>query len=336
MNLSNTSVLVTGADGFIGSHVVEHLVRAGADVTAFVYYNSLGSWGWLDHCASDVAGRFKVIAGDVRDAQAVSTAVEGNEVVLHLAALIAIPYSYAAPYSYVDTNVSGTLNVVRAAREHDVRRVVCTSTSEVYGTAQFVPITEDHPVVGQSPYSASKIGADQIAMSYYYSFDTPVALIRPFNTYGPRQSERAVIPTIIAQIAAGREKIKLGKLSPTRDFSFVHDTARAFLAMTTGDGVVGETVNFGSGFEISVEDTAHLIADIMGREVEFVSDIERVRPEKSEVDRLYAGIEKAGRLLDWAPEYGGRDGFRRGLERTIEWFSDPRNIAFYKGNEYTV
>src|ERR1043165_574775 len=255
--------LITGADGFIGSHLTEALVRQGHNVRAFVLYNSFNSWGWLDHCADDVKGKFEVFSGDIRDAHGVRTAMKDCNAVLHLAALIAIPYSYHSPDTYVDTNIKGTLNVVQAARDLGVAKVVHTSTSEVYGTARFVPITEDHPLQGQSPYSASKIGADQIAMSFFTSFGTPVTLLRPFNTYGPRQSARAVIPTIITQIASGKREIKLGAVHPTRDFSYVADTVAGFIAALNSKQGVGEVVNFGSNFEISIGDTARLIAETM-------------------------------------------------------------------------
>ena len=328
--------LVTGADGFIGSHVVETLVLQGHDVRAFVMYNSFGSWGWLDHAAPDVKGRFEVFAGDIRDPHGVRTAMKGCDIVLHLAALIAIPYSYHSPETYVDTNIKGTLNVVQAARELCVQRVVHTSTSEVYGTAQFVPITEDHPLQGQSPYSASKIGADQIALSFHASFGTPVAVLRPFNTYGPRQSARAVIPTVITQLAAGKRSIKLGSLHPTRDFSFVRDTAAGFITAATTDSAVGEVINIGSGFEISIGDTALAIADVMGVELEIITDEQRLRPEKSEVERLWAGTEKAARLMNWTPAYGGPEGFKRGLAETVAWFRQPVNLAGYKHDIYNI
>ncbi|MXN65578.1 SDR family NAD(P)-dependent oxidoreductase [Stappia sp. GBMRC 2046] len=336
MSLNGKKVLITGADGFIGSHVVEALVCEGAKVRAFVLYNSFDSWGWLDRISPDVQGHFDIFAGDVRDPNGVREAMKDVDIVLHLAALIAIPYSYHSPDTYVDTNVKGTLNIVKAATDLGIERVVCTSTSEVYGTAQFVPITEDHPLVGQSPYSASKIGADQIALSFYRSFETPVTIIRPFNTYGPRQSTRAVIPTIITQIASGAREVRLGKMSPTRDFSFVRDMANAFLVMAEADGVLGEVVNFGSGFEISIERTGLTIASLMGQDVAFISENERMRPERSEVDRLWAGIDKSRELTDWAPSYGGEDGFLRGLAETIEWFQDPDNLALYKSGRYTI
>lgn len=330
------NVLVTGADGFIGSHLTEALVRAGQEVCAFVQYNSFNSWGWLDRCASDVRGKFEVFAGDVRDSNGVRTAMKGRDTVLHLAALIAIPYSYHSPETYVDTNIKGTLNVVQAARDLGIEKVVHTSTSEVYGTACFVPITEDHPLHGQSPYSASKIGADQIALSYYYSFGTPVAVLRPFNTYGPRQSARAVIPTIITQLTGGAQKVKLGAVSPTRDFSFVSDTVAGFIAAAQSDRSVGEVINIGSNFEISIGDTATLIAKLIGREIEILTDEQRLRPEKSEVERLWASNEKAAQLLNWRPSYGGLAGFRRGLVETIEWFSKPAHTASYKPDTYNL
>jgi len=329
-------VLVTGADGFIGSHLVEGLVREGLDVRAFVLYNSFNSWGWLDHCESDVRGRFEVFAGDVRDPHGVRQAMQDCDAVLHLAALIAIPYSYHSPDTYVDTNIKGTLNVLQAARALGVSRVVHTSTSEVYGTARVVPITEDHPLQGQSPYSASKIGADQIALSFHSSFDTPVVVVRPFNTYGPRQSARAVIPSVIAQVASGRRQIRLGAVHPTRDFSYVTDTVAGFIAALKVDQVNGEVINLGSGFEISIGDTARTIAEVMGTTIDVVLDEQRLRPEKSEVERLYACNDKARRMLNWSPQYSGLDGFRRGLARTVEWFQDPANLARYKADTYNL
>ncbi len=329
-------ILVTGADGFIGSHLTEALVLAGYDVRAFVLYNSFNSWGWLDRCDKSVKGRFDVFQGDIRDPNGVRTAMKGCDAVLHLAALIAIPYSYHSPDTYVDTNIKGTLNIVQAARDLGVSKVVHTSTSEVYGTAQFVPITEDHPLQGQSPYSASKIGADQIAMSFHTSFDTPVAILRPFNTYGPRQSARAVIPTIITQIANGKKKIKLGALSPTRDFNYVADTVAGFIAALKSEKSVGEVINIGSNFEVSIGDTARIIAKVMGAEIEIISDEQRLRPEKSEVERLWASNEKAGELLGWHPEYGGLDGFKRGVRETVDWFTKPAHLSHYKPDTYNI
>jgi NAD dependent epimerase/dehydratase len=335
INMSN-KVLVTGADGFIGSHLTETLVRAGFDVRAFVLYNSFSSWGWLDDCAEDVRGQFEVFAGDIRDPHGVKTAMTGCDAVLHLAALIAIPYSYHSPDTYVDTNVKGTLNVVQAARDLGVSKVVHTSTSEVYGTARFVPITEAHPLQGQSPYSASKIGADQIAQSFYLSFGTPVATLRPFNTYGPRQSARAVIPTIITQLAGGQSQIKLGAVFPTRDFNFVADTVNGFVKALESDKSIGEVINIGSNFEISVGDTARSIAEVMGVEVDIINDNQRLRPDKSEVERLWADNTKARELLGWSPAYGGLDGFKRGLVETIEWFTSADNLKRYKLDHYNI
>jgi dTDP-glucose 4,6-dehydratase len=332
----NSTVLVTGADGFIGSHLTEALVRRGYKVRAFVYYNSFNSWGWLDHCAEDVEGKFEVIAGDIRDPHGVKTAMQGCDAVLHLAALIAIPFSYHSPDTYVDTNVKGTLNVLQAARELGLRKIVHTSTSEVYGTAQYVPINESHPLQGQSPYSASKIGADQIAYSFHTSFDLPVVTVRPFNTYGPRQSARAVIPTIITQIASGATKIDLGAISPTRDFTYVEDTVSGFISALESDKGIGETVNLGTNFEISISDTASLIAKEMGVEIQIESTIERSRPEKSEVERLWADNSKAKELFGWSPALGGIEGFSQGIQKTIVWFKDPNNLSRYKTDKYNI
>lgn len=332
----NDRVLVTGSDGFIGSHLTELLVKEGFKVRALTYYNSFNTWGWLDTLAPDVLNQIEVVSGDVRDPHGVKNAVKGCDGIFHLAALIAIPYSYHSPSTYVETNVTGTLNIVQAARELGVKKVIHTSTSECYGTAQFVPITEEHPLQGQSPYSASKIGADQMAYSYFCSFETPVCILRPFNTYGPRQSARAIIPTIITQLASGAKSIKLGSLSPTRDFNFVEDTAKAFLAAYKSEKSIGKTINAGSNFEISMGDTAKLIMDIMGSNAEIITDQERVRPKDSEVERLWADNKLAKELLGWSPQYGGLDGLRRGLEKTIEWFKDPKNLAQYKANVYNI
>lgn len=329
-------VLVTGADGFIGSHLTEALVREGYDVRAFVNYNSLGSWGWLDECAEDVKGEFEIVSGDVRDPNGVRHALKACDSVLHLAALIAIPYSYHSPDMYIDTNIKGTLNVLQAGRDLGLTKVVHTSTSEVYGTAQYVPIDERHPLQGQSPYSASKIGADQLALSFYRSFQTPVSIIRPFNTYGPRQSARAVIPTIIGQIAAGAKQIKLGSLHPTRDFNYIQDTVNGFMAMLKSDAAIGEEINIGSNFEISIADTVNLIADVMGTEVEIVSESHRMRPSLSEVDRLWADNRKAKQLLGWEPSYSGKQGMREGVALTAEWFQQPKNLSKYKMTIYNV
>lgn len=336
MNLSKSRILVTGAEGFIGSHLIERLMARRIVPRAFVQYNSFGSWGWLDTLPPEQGRELDVVLGDIRDRTSVREAMRGCDVVLHLAALISIPYSYVAPQSYVDTNIVGTLNVLEAARDLGVQRVVQTSTSEVYGSAQFVPITEDHPLQGQSPYAATKIGADQLALSYYRSFETPVIVLRPFNTYGPRQSTRAVIPAIISQIAAGQKSIQLGNLDATRDFTFATDTAEGFIQAASCDACLGEVINIGSGFEISIRDLAELICQTMQREISIVQDDRRVRPAKSEVDRLYAGVEKARKLFNWAPEHGGLDGFRAGIKKTAEWFADPMNLARYAEHKFNV
>jgi NAD dependent epimerase/dehydratase len=336
MKIKGKRVLVTGADGFIGSQLTEYLLTVGADVRAFVYYNSFNSWGWLDSAAESVLKSVEVFAGDIRDPYGVRTAMRDCDVVMHLAALIAIPYSYHSPDTYVDTNIKGTLNVLQAARDLGVERVVHTSTSEVYGTARFVPISEDHPLQGQSPYSASKIGADQLGLSFYLSFNTPVVVIRPFNTYGPRQSARAVIPTIITQLSSGERQIKLGALHPRRDFSYVRDTVRGFVAVAECDAALGTVINIGSNFEISIGDTARMIADLMGREVEFVEDEQRLRPPGSEVERLWADITRAREVAGWTPEFGGVDGLQRGLRATIDWLCEPDNLRRYKAGLYNI
>ena len=334
--IKGTTVLITGADGFIGSHLTEALVRNGFKVRAFVCYNSFNSLGWLDQCADDVMGQFEVFSGDIRDPHGVKEAMKGCDTVLHLAALIAIPFSYHSPDSYVDTNIKGTLNVLQAARELGVKRVIHTSTSEVYGTAQFVPITEEHPLQGQSPYSATKIAADQLAYSFYTSFNLPVVTVRPFNTYGPRQSARAVIPTIITQIANGQRTIKLGAVTPTRDFSYVQDTVSGFIAALSSTVGLGEVVNLGSNFEISIGKTAQLIAEIMKTEIEIISDEARVRPENSEVERLWADNTKVKQLFGWQPSYAGLDGFKIGLTETIDWFLQSKNLQSYKSDIYNL
>lgn len=334
MRLSGSRVLVTGADGFIGSHLAEELVRRGAQVRAMVQYNARGMHGWLDDLEPGSRDGMEIVLSDVRDAEAMRRAVAGTEAVFHLAALIGIPYSYDAPRSYLDTNVVGTLNILEAARAADVPRTLVTSTSEVYGTAIRVPMDEDHPLSAQSPYAASKIAADQLALSYHRSFDLPVTLVRPFNTYGPRQSIRAVIPTVITQLLAGRTRVELGSLTPTRDFSFVADIARGFIALASADNAIGEVVNLGSGFEISVGDTALLISEVMGLPLELISAPQRERPRASEVRRLWAANDKARSLAGWQPEYAGRDGFRRGLAETCAWFSRPAHLAGYRAGEY--
>jgi dTDP-glucose 4,6-dehydratase len=336
MELRNRSVLVTGADGFIGSHLAEALARRGCRVRALAQYNSFGTRGWLDTLPPEASGSLDVRAGDIRDARFVRVLMEGCDVVFHLAALIAIPYSYQAPQSYVETNIGGTLNVLQAAGELGTKKILQTSTSEVYGTARTVPISEEHPLQAQSPYAATKIGADQLALSFHRSFGTPVTVVRPFNTYGPRQSTRAVIPTIISQIAKGAMQVKLGSLHPTRDFNFVKDTVSGFIAAAESDAGLGEVFNLGSDFEISIGETAALIAEAMGREVEIVEEAQRLRPAASEVERLWADNSKAARVLGWKPAYGGREGLKRGLAETAAWFSDPANLAHYRQSGYAV
>ncbi len=329
------SVLVTGANGFIGSHLTERLVREGYSVRAFVSYNSIGSLGWLDHCGPDVKGKFEIFAGDIRDPHGVRQSMVGCDVVMHLAALIAIPYSYHSPDTYVDTNIKGTLNVLQAATATGCQ-VIHTSTSEVYGSAQFVPITEDHPQCGQSPYSATKIAADQLAYSFYASFSTPVTIVRPFNTYGPRQSARAVIPAVITQIVSGKRQIRLGSIAPTRDFSYVSDTVAGFLAAMRYTEGFGRVFNIGSNFEISIDDMVRLVGRILGVDVDILTDDVRLRPVNSEVERLWADNTKAKQILGWEPEYSGIDGLERGLKRTIQWFEDPLNLKMYRADVYNL
>ena len=329
-------VLVTGADGFIGSHLVEALVRNGVDVRAFVLYNSFNSWGWLDSAAADVKKSIEVVAGDIRDPHCVRSAMDSCEAVIHLAALIAIPYSYHAPSSYVETNISGTLNLLTAARDLNVGHFIHTSTSEVYGTAQRVPIDEEHPLQGQSPYAATKIGADQMALAFYRSFGLPVSVIRPFNTFGPRQSARAVIPTVITQALGGADVIKLGALHPTRDFTFVADTVSGFLAMMKSERTIGQVVNLGTNSEISIGDVVSIILAATGSKAIVQSDEQRIRPEKSEVDRLWSDNTKAKSLMKWKPFYIGHEGFAKAVAETVSWFRDPRNLERYKADIYNV
>ena len=330
MSLEKKTVLVTGADGFIGSHLTEMLVKKGYKVKALSYYNSFNNWGWLEDidCLKDI----EVLTGDVRDPHYCLEITKGVDIVFHLAALIAIPYSYIAPSSYVDTNVIGTLNICQGAMQNGCKRVLHTSTSEVYGTAQYVPIDEKHPIQAQSPYSASKVGADAMAFSFYNSFNLPVTIVRPFNTYGPRQSARAVIPTIISQIANGVKEIKLGDVTPTRDFNFVLDTCRGFIEIAESDNTIGETINIGSNYEISVGDTLNMIKDIMKSDVTFITDDQRLRPEKSEVHRLWCDNTKINQLTGFKPEYD----IRKGLTETIEWFTISENLKKYKSDIYNV
>lgn len=333
---NHRKILVTGADGFIGSHLAETLVRRNYNVRAFVQYNSFNSWGWLDRSPREILANLEVVAGDIRDPHGVRHVLQGCDYVLHLAALIAIPFSYHAPDTYIDTNVKGTLNVVQAARELGVQKVIHTSTSEVYGTARSVPISEAHPLTPQSPYSASKIAADQIALSFWHAFSTPVVVLRPFNTYGPRQSARAVIPAVITQIAAGHKVLKLGALTPTRDFSYVQDTVDGFLAALESDAALGEVVNLGSGFEISIADAVAAIVELMQAEVTIEEEAARLRPDSSEVFRLLSDNSKARELFAWQPAFAGLEGFRRGLRLTIDWFTQPENLHAYKTGIYNL
>lgn len=324
------TVLVTGADGFIGSHLTELLVREGFNVKALSLYNSFNWWGWLEDV--DCRDKIEIFSGDVRDPHFCKLITKDVDIVFHLAALIAIPYSYVAPDSYIDTNVKGTLNIAKAALDNGVKRLIQTSTSEVYGTASYVPIDEQHPLQPQSPYSASKIGADAIAMSFFYAFNLPVTIARPFNAYGPRQSARAVIPTIITQIAAGKKKIELGDVTPTRDFTFVTDTCRGLVALARCDKAIGETVNIGSNYEISIGETLALVREIMKSDVEFVLDKQRLRPENSEVTRLWCDNTKLRTLTGFAPKLA----IRQGLELTVDWFTRPGNLAKYKTDIYNL
>ena len=327
--MANT-VMVTGADGFIGSHLTEELVRKGEKVKAFCYYNSFGTWGWLDTLPKEIKNEIEVFMGDIRDPNGVRHAMEGQDIVYHLAALIAIPFSYHSPDSYVDTNIKGTLNVLNAARQVGTKRLLVTSTSEVYGTAQYVPIDEKHPYQGQSPYSATKIGADRLAESFYRSFDLPVTIVRPFNTYGPRQSGRAIIPTIITQLLAGQTEIKLGSLTPTRDFNYVKDTANGFMTIADCDAAIGQELNIATGVEHSIGDLAHELIAQINPNATIVCEAERLRPEKSEVNRLLGDATKLRNLTGWAPKYT----FQQGLAETIEFLRG--NLDQYKVGQYIL
>lgn len=323
-------VLVTGADGFIGSHLTEKLVELGYHVKAFVFYNSFNTWGWLDTLPKNVLSKFEIFSGDIRDPNGVREAMKGVDIVFHLAALIAIPFSYHSPDSYVDTNIKGTLNILQASRELGVERVLVTSTSEVYGTAQYVPIDEKHPFQGQSPYSATKIGADRLAESFYRSFDLPVTIVRPFNTYGPRQSARAVIPTIITQLLSGQTEIKLGSLTPTRDFNFVKDTASAFIEISKVNGTIGQEINIATQEEISIGQLAQELIDQINPKARILCDEQRIRPGKSEVERLLGSNEKIKKLTNWSPNYT----FKQGISETIDFFRN--NIDKYKVDIYNI
>ena len=327
-------VLVTGSEGFIGSHLVEKLVKDNYSVKAFVLYNSFSSCGWIDSIEKEIRDNIEIFFGDIRDPNSVREALKDCNIVFNLAALIGIPYSYYAADSYIDTNIKGTLNLLQAARNIDIQKFIQTSTSEVYGTAKFVPITEDHPLQGQSPYSASKIASDQLAFSFYSSFEMPISIIRPFNTYGPRQSARAVIPTIITQLVNSESTLKLGALKPTRDFSYVEDIVLGFILALKSDKAIGEFINLGSAFEISIEETAKCIANILNKEIKIQEDQLRLRPKNSEVERLFASTEKAHQLLNWYPIYSGYEGFNKGLKNTINWFLNKDNLKFYKHEIY--
>ncbi len=327
---------MTGADGFIGSHLTEELVRRGYQTRAFVFYNSFNSWGWLDYAEPKIKKELEIFPGDIRDPNGVRKALKDCEAVIHLAALVSIPFSYHSPDMFVQTNIVGTLHILQAARDLGIKKIIHTSTSEVYGTAKYVPIKEDHPLQGQSPYSASKIGADQIAFSFYNAFDLPVAILRPFNTFGPRQSARAVIPTIITQIAAGKKSLKLGSLHPTRDFNYVKDTVKGFIAALEAGKIEGETINLGTNQETSIRKIAEMLMVLMGRKIKIETEDKRVRPPKSEVDRLRADNRKAKKLLKWQPEYGGKNGLKRGLQETIDWFTNLENLRQYKPEIYNI
>tara|TARA_B110001452_G_C15235355_1_gene427725 strand:- start:147 stop:1145 length:999 start_codon:yes stop_codon:yes gene_type:complete len=332
MDIKNKKVLVTGACGFIGSHLAELLVEKGYTVRAFVYYNSFNSWGWLDSIPNDVLKNIEVFTGDIRDPNGVKKAIEGCSLVFHLAALIAIPFSYHSPDSYIDTNIKGTLNILQAARSLEVEKTIITSTSEVYGTAQYVPINENHPYQGQSPYSATKIGADRLAESFIKSFDLSVTIVRPFNTFGPRQSARAVIPTIISQLLSGQENIKLGALDPTRDLLYVKDTVNGFLEICQSSKTVGEEINIATNTEVTIGDLAQKIIAIINPNAKIISDKERIRPEKSEVQRLFGCNKKIKSLTSWVPKYN----LDLGLKETINWFKKEDNLKKYKSNLYNI
>lgn len=337
MDLSNKKVLITGAAGFIGSHLTEYLLSRGARVRAFDLYNFKGDWGWLERYKFEKNDNLEVVLGDIRDPHNVKSAVHDCQIIFHLAALIGIPYSYLAPESYIETNIKGTLNVLQAAREHCVERVIQTSTSEVYGTAEDVPIKEQHPLKGQSPYAASKIGADQLAWSFFRSFNTPVVIVRPFNTFGPRQSARAVIPTIIGQLLRHKSTISLGSICPTRDFNFVKDIVRGFELAALSDSAVGEAINLGTGFEISIHDLAKKIGELMEHpHIEIIQHDERKRPQLSEVDRLCADNHKANSLLNWKPAKLGLEGLVAGLKETIEWIKNDANDVAYQFDRYNI
>ena len=332
MQLKGKKVLVTGADGFIGSHLVEALLERGLDVRVFVFYNSFNSWGWLDTLAPEKLKNLDIFAGDIRDPNGVAQAMQGCDVVFHLAALIAIPFSYHSPDSYVDTNIKGTLNVLQAAKRFSTERILVTSTSEVYGTAQYAPIDEKHPLQGQSPYSATKIGADRLAESFFRSFDTPVVIARPFNTYGPRQSARAVIPTVITQLLSGQKELRLGSLTPTRDFNYVKDTVLGFIALAESDESIGQEINIATGVEHNISDVANILISELNPEAKIVTDDQRLRPDASEVFRLIGDNTKITTLTSWRPSHD----LQAGLKETIDWFKQSENLARYKAWLYNI
>jgi NAD dependent epimerase/dehydratase len=332
MKLTGKKVLVTGADGFIGSHLVEHLIEENCEITALAYYNSFNDWGWLDTIPKKSMEKISVVTGDVRDPNNMREIVNNIDVVFHLAALIAIPYSYIAPDSYVDTNIKGTLNVLQAAKTAECKKIIVTSTSEVYGTAKYIPIDESHPYQGQSPYSATKIGADRIAESFYKSFNMPICIARPFNTFGPRQSARAIIPSLISQLCSGKKEIEMGSVHPTRDFVFVKDTVNGFTEIAKSDKTLGQEINIATQSEISMGDLAQKLIELINPEAKIVTDEKRIRPSSSEVERLYGSNQKLKELTDWNQKYNLEDG----LKITIDWFNDPLNLSKYKTNIYNV
>jgi NAD dependent epimerase/dehydratase len=329
-------ILVTGSEGFIGSHLVECLVTQGYDIKAFVLYNSFNNHGWLEELPDKVKGNFEIFMGDIRNIDSIKLSMQSCDTVLNLAALIGIPYSYISPSSYIDTNLNGTNNLLEVAKDQGVKKFIHTSTSEVYGSAQYIPIDEKHPLVGQSPYSASKIGADQLALSYHFSFGLPVSVLRPFNTFGPRQSARAIIPTIISQIASKKKTIRLGSLKPTRDYTYVEDVAYGFIKSMNSKKNIGEITNLGTGFEISMGDLANEISDIMNAKIQIIEDKKRVRPKKSEVQRLVSNNSKAKKILKWKPKYSGVKGFRIALKKTINWYLYGNNLNKIKSEVYNV
>tara|TARA_Y100000816_G_C26090280_1_gene576076 strand:- start:141 stop:1154 length:1014 start_codon:yes stop_codon:yes gene_type:complete len=336
INLRNKKILVTGADGFIGSHLVEKLLENNYDVRAITQYNSFNDWGWLENIKKSTLKNVDVVSGDIRDKKFVTDCCKDVDIIFHLASLIAIPFSYKAPYSYITTNIEGTLNILEASKESNIVKIIHTSTSEVYGESKSIAISEDSQAIARSPYAASKIAADQLAYSYFSTYNLPISIIRPFNTYGPRQSSRAIIPTIITQLLNNSKKIKLGSVYPTRDFTFVDDTVSGFIKMAQSDKNLGEIINIGSGFEISIGELCKMIIKLTNSSAVITKEKKRVRPKKGEVERLRANIGKANKIIRWKPSYTGKSGLKRGLEKTINWFSNPKNLVKYKSNIYNV